>query len=101
MEEGDPGQETLECGGEGLWGLNAWAPVLASLLTLGMADRIMAPRDVSILIPGPLREYGNLLSKRDFADVTKDSEGGIILWANVITGVFVAERSGGSGPEDI
>lgn len=74
-------------------------PVLASLLTLGKAGRMMAARDVSILIPGPRSEYVNLLSKRDSVDVTEGSDGEIILWAKVIPGVFVAERAGASGSE--
>ena len=37
-------------------------------------------------------EYVTLCGKRDFADVIKDSDGEIILWASVITGVLIRGR---------
>lgn len=56
----DPGQETLEYGGQGLWGLSAWVPVLASLLTLGMAGRIMPPQ--RCFHPNPWNLGANMLT---------------------------------------
>lgn len=48
------------------------------LCSLGVVGRIMAPKDVFILVPGTC-EYVTLHGKRDFADVIEDFDGEVIL----------------------
>ena len=59
----------------GVWmpGFGFWVPC-----SLGVIRRIMVPKDILIWTP----KYVTLHGKRDFADVTKDFDGEMILWTN-------------------